>query len=75
MPGFDGRSALPALRSRHSTVPVVVVSADEDLETIRACIDAGASGYVPKPARKEILAAALASTARSGPSCAAHAGR
>lgn len=60
MPGFDGRNALPALRSRHPTASVIVVSADEDLDTIRACIDAGASGYVPKSARKEILAAALA---------------
>lgn len=66
MPGFDGASALLALRSRHPGVPVIVVSADEELDTIRGCIDAGASGYVPKSARKEILAAALAVVADGG---------
>lgn len=58
-PGFNGHAALVELRKRHPTVPVVVVSADEDLNTIRACIDAGASGYIPKSTRREIFSAAL----------------
>lgn len=66
LPGLDGRSALSQLRSLHPAVPVVVVSVDEDATTIRACIDAGASGYIPKSARKEILAAALAVVADGG---------
>lgn len=59
-PGFSGHAALLGLRKRHPTVPVVVVSADEEPATIRACIDAGASGYIPKSTRREIFSAALA---------------
>lgn len=66
MPGLDGSTALAVLRSRHPAVPVVVVSADEDAATIRACMDAGASGYIPKSARREILSAALAIVADGG---------
>lgn len=66
LPGLDGRGALPELRKRHPDVPVVVISVEEDAATIRACIDAGASGYIPKSARKAILGAALAVVADGG---------
>lgn len=66
LPGVDGRSALADLRRQYPAVPVVVVSAEDDTATIRACIDAGASGYVPKAARREVLAAALTVVADGG---------
>lgn len=66
IPGLGGLQALQQLRSLHPAVPVVVVSAADDAATARACIDAGASGYIPKSARREILAAALAVIADGG---------
>jgi len=66
MPGLDGRGLLPELRRRHPAVPVVVVSVEDDAATILACIEAGASGYIPKSARREVLSAALTVVADGG---------
>lgn len=66
IPGLGGLQALQQLRSRHPAVPVVMISATDDAASVRACIDAGASGYIPKSARREILAAALAVVADGG---------
>ena len=59
IPGVDGRAALPLLRSRFPAVPVVVVSASDDSETASFCMEHGASGFVPKSVRRDMLAAAL----------------
>jgi DNA-binding NarL/FixJ family response regulator len=48
MPGVHGLSGLMFLRAQHPAIPVIVVSASDDPSTIRACIDFGASGFVPK---------------------------
>ena len=41
------------------TTPVAVLSGEEDPNLIRATIEAGASGYIPKASSSEILVAAL----------------
>lgn len=48
MPGASGLSGLVAIRAINSTVPIVVVSARDDLETIRRAIELGASGFISK---------------------------
>jgi DNA-binding NarL/FixJ family response regulator len=48
MPGVRGLSGLLYLRAEHPEVPVVIVSASDDIATIRRCMDFGASGFVPK---------------------------
>ncbi|MEL7543659.1 MAG: response regulator transcription factor [Pseudomonadota bacterium] len=48
MPGVRGLSGLMLLRAQHAEIPVMVVSAREDPQTVRRCIELGASGYVPK---------------------------
>jgi DNA-binding NarL/FixJ family response regulator len=48
MPGVRGLSGLLYLRAQHPEVPVIIVSASDDVGTIRRCMDFGASGYVPK---------------------------
>jgi DNA-binding NarL/FixJ family response regulator len=48
MPGVQGLSGLLLIRSQHPTIPVIVVSATDDPQTIRRCLDYGASGFVPK---------------------------
>ena len=59
MPGVDGWSAFRALRERHPTVPVVIVSASEDPEDMRRALDGGASGFIPKSSPIEVLRSAL----------------
>ncbi|MEE4379819.1 MAG: response regulator transcription factor [Candidatus Competibacteraceae bacterium] len=47
-PGLDGFSLLRVLAQRKCPLPVIVVSARADPDVIRACIDAGAVGFIPK---------------------------
>lgn len=53
MPGASGLSGLVALRGIGSTVPIVVVSAHDDVSTIRRALDLGASGFISKSASME----------------------
>lgn len=48
MPGASGLSGLVALRAINATVPIVVVSARDDMETIRRAVELGASGFISK---------------------------
>ncbi len=48
MPGVRGFSGLMYLRAQYPSVPVVVVSANDDPAVIRRCMDFGASGFIPK---------------------------
>jgi DNA-binding NarL/FixJ family response regulator len=48
MPGVRGFSGLMYLRAQYPSVPVVVVSANDDPRVIRRCMDFGASGFIPK---------------------------
>jgi DNA-binding NarL/FixJ family response regulator len=48
MPGISGFSGLLYLRSQYPEIPVVIVSASDDAETIRKSMDFGASGFIPK---------------------------
>jgi DNA-binding NarL/FixJ family response regulator len=59
MPGVSGFSGLNFLRSQYPAVPVIVVSGAEDGQTIRACMEFGASGYVPKTTPIETINAAI----------------
>jgi DNA-binding response OmpR family regulator len=49
MPGMDGVQVLRELRSRAATVPVVMVTANEDLALARLTLRLGAFDYVSKP--------------------------
>jgi DNA-binding NarL/FixJ family response regulator len=60
MPGTKkGLDALQAISEAAPAVPVAVLSGENDPTIIRAAIDAGASGFVPKSSSSEILVAAL----------------
>lgn len=60
MPGISGFSGLIYLRAQYPAIPVVVVSATDDPETIRRSMDFGASGFIPKRFGVETLRDALA---------------
>ena len=59
MPGASGLSGLVALRSMSAPVPVVVVSASDDPETIRRSLDLGASGFISKSSSMENMRDAI----------------
>ncbi|MDQ6437607.1 response regulator transcription factor [Mesorhizobium sp. LHD-90] len=65
MPGASGLSGLISLRGIHASVPVIVVSAHDDPETIRRSLELGASGFISKSASMEDIRAAV-STVLSG---------
>src|SRR5690554_1864953 len=48
MPGNRGLTGLTSLRSRYPDILVVVVSANEQIATIRQAMAFGASAYIPK---------------------------
>ena len=48
MPGVRGFSGLMYLRAQYPSVPIIVVSANDDPGVIRRCMDFGASGFIPK---------------------------
>ncbi|MDF2446006.1 MAG: response regulator transcription factor [Moraxellaceae bacterium] len=59
MPGAYGFFGLIQLRKGWPTLPIVVISASEDIDVIRRCMAFGASAYVPKSARPADISAAL----------------
>lgn len=59
MPGARGFSGLMYLRAQYPSVPVVVISANDDPAVIRRCMDFGASGFIPKTLGIEALREAI----------------
>jgi len=59
MPGISGFSGLIYLRAQYPAIPVVIVSASDDLATIRGSLEFGASGFIPKRFGVETLRDAL----------------
>lgn len=59
MPGANGFSALVHVRAAHPALPVVVVSAREDADTVRRALGHGAAGFIPKSADLDTLCMAL----------------
>jgi len=48
MPGVSGFAGLVYLCKRYPSVPVVIISANEDPMVIRRALDHGAAGFIPK---------------------------
>jgi DNA-binding NarL/FixJ family response regulator len=59
MPGVRGFSGLMYLRAQYPSLPIVVVSANDDPAVIRRCMEFGASGFIPKTLGVEILRQAV----------------
>ncbi|MGH7532049.1 MAG: response regulator, partial [Gemmatimonadales bacterium] len=59
MPGIDGHEVLTRIKRDPATrdIPVVMISAADELATIAACIEAGAEDFLPKPFDPVILGA------------------
>jgi DNA-binding NarL/FixJ family response regulator len=59
MPGVRGFSGLMYLRAQYPSVPVIVVSANDDPSAIRRCMEFGASGFIPKTQGVEAIRGAI----------------
>jgi two-component system response regulator MprA len=68
MPRLDGLEACRRLRAQGSDVPVLMLTARDDVSDRVAGLDAGADDYLPKPfALEELLARLRALLRRAGP--------
>jgi DNA-binding NarL/FixJ family response regulator len=59
LPSCTGIDALMRFHTAYPAVPVLVVSANEDRERIKACLEAGARGYITKTSAIAGLPAAM----------------
>lgn len=73
LPGLDGMSVLRQIRARGERLPVIVLTARDDLDSTLAGFEGGANDYVTKPFRFEEIAARInvrlaeATSTASGP--------
>jgi DNA-binding NarL/FixJ family response regulator len=66
LPGCEGIDALTRFRLEFPELPVVVLSATVERESILGALDSGASGYIPKTSKPEVMIAALKLVAAGG---------
>lgn len=66
MPGFQEMEALQFFRTEAPDIPVVVLTGDEQPDTVKACIDMGACGFVSKSDNPEVLTEAMACILEGG---------
>ncbi len=67
LPGRDGFEVLKAVRSKNGSLPVLIITARDELEHKLRGLDGGADDYVPKPfAMAELLARMRAVLRRKG---------
>ena len=59
LPGLNGMGCLGVLRKRYPAMPVVIISALDDRNTVERAMRAGASGFVSKSSPGEVLLTAL----------------
>ncbi len=67
LPGIDGITILKTLRENHNNVPVILLTAKDDISDKIAGLDAGADDYLTKPfSTDELLARVRALSRRKG---------
>jgi DNA-binding NarL/FixJ family response regulator len=59
MPGSNGIEWIRAMRQRHPMLPLLVMSATEDPHTVRALIDLGIAGFIPKSDSSAVILQAV----------------
>jgi DNA-binding NarL/FixJ family response regulator len=61
MPGVSGFASLVYLCKRYPSIPVVIISANEDPVVIRRALDHGAAGFIPKSSSIDTITKAISS--------------
>ncbi len=59
LPDASQFSGLLAIKQQLPDVPVAILSAHDDEESVRGALDAGADGYIPKSGSKKVMLHAL----------------
>ena len=59
LPGMGGLDALSILRERYPEIPVVVLSAADDRDSVLQALDRGAMGFIPKSSSNDVMVSAL----------------
>ena len=54
MPGLDGIEALKLIR-KHSGTPVLMLTSESEMSTVKKALDLGADGYIVKPVSTTVL--------------------
>ena len=58
MPGMDGIETLGAIRERHPSIPVIMLTGEDAIDLVVSAMKKGAANYIPKTAAgTELLAA------------------
>ncbi len=66
MPGMQGFSGLIYLRGQYPSVPVVIVSANDNRGVMRRCMQLGAAGFIPKTTSLDTMTSAIATVLAGG---------
>lgn len=66
MPGIDGFSVLEAMNQRHllEEIPVIMISSEDKVDTVRRAFDLGASDYISRPFDAKIVYQRVTNTIR-----------
>lgn len=59
LPGTDGLSAMPTLRQLAPDVPLIILSGSESVQNVKAALDMGAVGYIPKSCNSHEMLSAM----------------
>lgn len=59
LPNIAGFAALCDLQERHPSLPIVIMSGEDDPELMRQAIEHGALGFIPKSSGAEVILNAL----------------
>lgn len=59
MPGMEGEKGISRICASHPGVPIIIVSVNEDIDTIRRALAAGAMGYIPKTSSPDVTVSAI----------------
>ncbi len=66
LPGLDGHEVLRQVRGRGDAIPVIVLTARDDVDAAVSSFDLGADDFVPKPFRFDELVARVRARLRVG---------
>jgi len=59
MPGMKGAISVEQIYRLDGDAPIAMMSADENVDVMRRCLDAGAVGYLPKSSDGKVILAAI----------------
>lgn len=59
LPGISGLEMLPRIVAQRPQLPVIMLSADHDPQTVTQALNLGASGFLPKAALSQVLVSAI----------------